>query len=51
MKKASNYAYVAKRSANQPQPLSHPVFGGVRPPAPEVDLNVFVLTFDGTKEA
>ncbi len=53
MKKASNYAYIAR--SNQ-QPQSAPMPGGLfsfppPPPKPEVDLNVFVLTFDGQKEA
>jgi hypothetical protein len=53
MKKASNYAFVAKKKGNQSSevPMSSPIFGGMRHPAPEVDLNVFVLSFDGTKEA
>lgn len=50
MKKASNYAYVAKKSKQDLQ--SAPMMANYCMPRPqEVDLNVFVLTFDGTKEA
>ena len=66
MKKASNYAYLSKRSAPRSQPQPHPqpnqLFGNEKTemalaypviPAPqtEADLNVFVLSFDGMKEA
>lgn len=53
MKKASNYAYVAKKS--KPIQSANLFGGGMREECAfgdvEADLNVFVLTFDGMKEA
>ena len=52
MKKASNYAYIGKKSNNEM--LSAPaaqLYGGLTRPQPQGDLNVFVLSFDGMKEA
>lgn len=52
MKKASNFAYIGKRSNNEM--LSAPaaqLYGGLTRPQPQGDLNVFVLSFDGMKEA
>lgn len=52
MKKASNYAFIGKRSSNEM--LSAPaaqLYGGMTRPQPQGDLNVFVLSFDGMKEA
>lgn len=52
MKKASNYAFISKQ---RQQPQSAPMAGGLLsfapPPSSGVDLNVFVLTFEGLKEA
>jgi hypothetical protein len=53
MKKASNYAYIGKRqaeSSNNIQSVPASMKYGA-PPRMEADLNVFVLTFDGMKEA
>jgi len=50
MKKASNYAYVAKKSKEVHSAPMMGLFGGINKPV-EADLNVFVLTFDGMKEA
>jgi hypothetical protein len=48
MKKASNYAFISKPKQQQhPAPMAGGLFGP--PPPAEVDLNVFVLTFDGLK--
>jgi len=81
MKKASNYAFISKKSKNSVEsnqsvnvPMSsmnssssfslppppglnmipqhgHHGFGGLILPKPEQDLNVFVVTFDGMKNA
>lgn len=50
MKKASNYAFLSKpQKQEQSAPMGGGLFGlGMQPPA-QVDLNVFVLTFDGLK--
>lgn len=49
MKKASPYAYMAKPKSYEM--ASEPMNRGGRQPVQEIDLNVFVLTFDGIKEA
>jgi hypothetical protein len=52
MKKASNYAFISRpKQQSQPAPMAGGLFSYGQPPRPEVDLNVFVLTFDGQKEA
>lgn len=52
MKKASNYAFISKsKHQSQPAPMAGGLFNFAPPSKPEVDLNVFVLTFDGQKEA
>lgn len=53
MKKASNYAFIAPKPKNamQSAPIAqmpNALFANIQPPQ-EVDLNVFILTFDGIK--
>ena len=55
MKKASGYAFIGrnKRAQNETLPSSQVVngFGGLILPKNDQDLNVFVVTFDGMKNA
>ena len=54
MKKASNYAFISRKRNEGEQPInSAPVnnYGGLILPHTEQDLNVFVVTFDGMKNA
>lgn len=52
MKKASQYAYIGKKSSEEMNslPAAH-LYGGMTRPKVEADLNVVVLSFDGMKEA
>ena len=52
MKKASNYAFIGKKSKQNMSSLpAARLYGEVTRPPVEGDLNVFVLSFDGMKEA
>ncbi len=52
MKKASNYAFIGKKPEQDLHSLpAAQLYGGVTRARVQADLNVFVLAFDGTKEA
>lgn len=51
MKKASNYAFLSKKAKPERQKAEMEVESCFAVPPPQVDLNVFVLSFEGSKEA
>lgn len=55
MKKASNYAFLSRKRVDEEKEESNnqqrDLFGGIIVPKTEQDLNVFVVTFDGMKNA
>lgn len=51
MKKASNYAFLSKKAKPERQKAEMESAPNLLNPAPQVDLNVFVLSFEGSKEA